>query len=309
MISNQFYEIINLLAKFYKIYLHNLNQIIIMRLIYLFFFLLLSCDKNEKYVTTNPTEAYRQTKTITYNNVNIDVVIDKPALNDVDVLLVFHGTVLFDSSLITAANTTLDKFKGILDNKNMMIVSVAYPQENLLLGDNIIQAESALLWLKNKANKELGINVKKIFLGGHSQGGYIVTRLNTMHSTNGVIANAPGPLNLVYRCQLEESGQIQPGAVCTKLRNVYGTTTINPNAYFERSLLNFTKGFKSDILFIQGLNDAPIQMYSWPKFKQDILSCTNCKNSKFIEIVGGEHASLFESPLGKTEFNNFINNR
>ena len=104
--------------------------------------------------------------------------------NPVDVLLVFPGTVLYDSNIMTAANTTLDKFRDILDRKDMMIVSVAYPQENLLLGDNIVQAEAALLWLKNKANQELGITVKKVFLGGHSQGGYLVTRLNTMHQTN-----------------------------------------------------------------------------------------------------------------------------
>jgi pimeloyl-ACP methyl ester carboxylesterase len=214
---------------------------------------------------------------------------------------------MYDSSIMTAANTTLDKFKSILDRNDMMIVSVAYPQENVLLGDNIVQGEAALLWLKNKASQELGITVKKVFLGGHSQGGYMVTRLNTMHQTNGVIANAPGPLNLVYRCQLEENGQVQSGAVCTKLKNVYGTTTSNPNAYFQRSLLNFTNGFKSDILFVQGLNDTPIQMYSWPIFKKDVLSCTSCKNRQFVEITGGEHGSLFESPIGQTEFNNFIN--
>lgn len=239
----------------------------------------------------------------------MDVVIEKPALNEVDVLLVFPGTVLYDSNIMTAANTTLDKFKDILDRKDMMIVSVAYPQENLLLGDNIVQAEAALLWVKNKANQELGIIVKKVFLGGHSQGGYLVTRLNTMYQTNGVIANAPGPLNLVYRCQLEENGQTQSGAVCSTLRNVYGTTTSNPNAYFQRSLLNFTNGFKSDILFVQGLNDTPIQLYTWPTFKQDVLNCTNCKNTQFVEIVGGEHTSLFDSPIAKTQFNSFINSR
>jgi hypothetical protein len=237
----------------------------------------------------------------------VDVVIDKPALHEVDVLLVFHGTVINDSSIMSAANNTLDKFKSILDKKDMMIVSVAYPQENLLFGDNIVQCEAALLWLKNKASQELGITVKKVFLGGHSQGGYMVTRLNTMHQTNGVIANAPGPLNLVYRCQLEENGQVQSGAVCTKLKNVYGTTSNNANAYFQRSLLNFTNGFKSDILFVQGLNDAPIQMYSWPTFKQDVMSCSSCKNRQFVEIAGGVHGALFDSPMAKTEFNNFIN--
>ncbi len=280
-----------------------------MRMIFLTALFLLSCHREEQVTTVDPPMAYRQTKTITYNSINVDIVIDKPAVNEVDVLLVFPGTVLYDSNIMTAANTTLDKFKGILDRKDMMIVSVAYPQENLLLGDNIMQAEAALLWVKNKANQELGITVKKVFLGGHSQGGYLVTRLNTMHQTNGVIANAPGPLNLVYRCQLEENGQVQPGAVCTKLKSVYGTTASNPNAYFQRSLLNFTEGFKSDILFVQGLSDTPIQMYSWPTFKQDVLSCTNCERSQFVEIVGGEHASLFDSPIAKNEFNSFINSR
>ena len=270
--------------------------------------LLFSCNK-DKAAEQPSTLAYRTTKTINYNGINVVVVIDKPAINVVDVLLVFHGTVMFDNEILSAANTTLDKFKSILDRNDMMVISVAYPQENVLFGDNIANGEAALLWLKNKASQELGINIKKIFLGGHSQGGYMVTRLNTIHQTNGVIANAPGPLNLVYRCQLEENGQIQSGSVCTKLKNMYGATTSNSSAYYKRSLLNFTNGFKSDILFVQGLNDSPIQMYSWPTFKQEVLRCTNCQTSDFVEIVGGQHGALFESPLAKTAFNKFISSR
>lgn len=265
-----------------------------------------SCKK-ESVADINPSPAYQITKTIRYKGISVEVVINKPKGNEFDVLLVFHGTVLHDSALMTATNKTLEKFKGILNRNDMMVISVAYPQENILLGDNIVQGEAALLWLKNKASQELKIKVKKIFMGGHSQGGYMVTRLNTMHQTHGVIANAPGPLNLVYRCQLEEKGQIPPGEVCAKLKSVYGTTSTNESAYFKRSLLNFTTGFKSDILFVQGLNDSPIQMYSWSTFKQDVLSGKNCQNSHFIEIVGGKHDSLFESPIAKTAFNDFIN--
>ena len=267
---------------------------------------LYSCKEDDSTDTPAPT-AFRQTQTITYDSVSLDVVIDKPAKDDLDVLLVFHGTVASDSEILSAANNTLDRFKAILDRNDMMIVSVAYPQENLLFGDNIVQCEAALLWLKNKASQELGITVNKIFLGGHSQGGYMVTRLNTMHQTHGVIANAPGPLNLVYRCQLEENGQIQPSSQCALLNNVYGPTSSNPNPYFQRSLLNFSNGFMSDIIFFQGLSDSPIQLYSWPSFKQDVQSCTTCQNSQFVEIAGGGHAALFESTMGKTELNNFIN--
>ena len=267
--------------------------------------LVFACNKENN--TEQSISAFRVTQTISYNDISVNVVIDKPALSEVDVLLVFHGTVLYDYNLITAANTTLDKFKSIIDTNDMMIVSVAYPQENVLLGDSIIQCEAALLWLKNNASQELGITINNIFLGGHSQGGYMVTRLNTMHQTNGVIANAPGPLNLVYRCQLEENDQIQSSTVCTNLKNEYGSTFNNPNAYFDRSLFNFTNGFKSDILFVQGLNDSPIQMYLWPTFKQSVTDCSTCQNRQFVEIEDGEHSSLFESITARTEFNNFLN--
>lgn len=266
-----------------------------------------SCGKEKTRNDQLIPQAFLGTKSITYNGIAVDLVIDKPALSEVDVILVYHGTVIYDSLILDAANTILDKTKTLLNSKDIMIVSVAYPEQNLLFGDNIKEAEAGLLWVKHKASEELGVKVKKIFLCGHSQGGYLVTRLNTMHQTNGVIANGPGPLNLVYRCELEETGKIPNGITCTQLKNTYGTTTTNPTAYFNRSLLNFTKGFKSDILFVQGLDDTPIQMYSWPGFKQDVQACTNCQNVQFLELPGVGHAALYISPIAKTEFNNFIN--
>jgi hypothetical protein len=277
-----------------------------MRILAFAILLLFSCRKEE---TSPAPTAYRVTKSIVYNNIPVEVVIDKPAIKEVDVLLVYHGTVMFDNKILEAAKNTLDEFKNILDRKDMMIVSVAYPEENLLLGDNIVQCEAALLWVKHEANRALDISVKKIFIAGHSQGGYLVTRLNTMHQTDGVIANAPGPLNLVYRCQLEETGEIPSGIACTLLRNTYGTTAANPDAYFQRSLLNFTAGFKSDILFVQGLNDTPIQMYSWPVFKQDLQDCTNCQDIQILELPGLGHPALFNSAEARTVFNQFIDAR
>jgi DNA-binding transcriptional ArsR family regulator len=58
---------------------------------------------------------------------------------------------------MTAANNTLDKFKGILDRKDMMIVSVIYPQENVLLGDNIVQ----------EISKFIGDHVEQSLLSHH----------------------------------------------------------------------------------------------------------------------------------------------
>lgn len=287
-----------------------MNKLFHVFIVFFVSFLLVQCKKQvENSIKEELPTEFKGKKSIEYNQISFDVMIDKPALKELNVLLVFHGTVLYDSSILDAASNILEKFKELTDRKDIMIVSVAYPGEKLLLGDNIIQAEAALLWLKNQANQDLNIKINKVFLAGHSQGAYLATRLNTMHKTDGVIANAPGPLNLVYRCQLEENGQIQSGATCNKLKNIYGTTSNNQDEYFKRSLLNFTNGFKSDILFVQGLADTPIQMYSWPTFKTDVMNCKNCQNSQFLEIVGGEHASLFSSPLAKIEFNKFLNSR
>ena len=289
-----------------NLFMHNNKIILHFTTSFILLSILLGCKKSTK---GEISPAYQTTKTVSYNGIAVDVVIDKPTGNELDVLLVFHGTVYYNSEILLAAKNTLDSFKAILDNKNMMIISVAYPEENLRFGDNIRQCEAALLWLKNTAAAELGLKVKKIFLAGHSQGGYHVTRLNTMHPTNGVIASAPGPLNLVYRCQLEENGQLLSTQQCTLLKNTYGTTSLNPTAYANRSLLNFTSGFTSDILFVQGLEDSPIQMYSWPFFKADLMKCTSCKNIQFQEIPGLGHPALLISAQAKTAFNTFINSR
>lgn len=250
----------------------------------------------------------QQVRRITYNNINVDVVIDKPANPIVDVIVAFHGTVMSDTQILAAAQNTLTRVKEITDRTDMMIVSVAYPQEGRLMGEGIREAEAALLWVKEKSRKVLKKKVRRIYLVGHSQGGYVVTRLNTMHATDGVIANAPGPLNLVLRCGLEETGQIGQSAVCLLMRQTYGTTTQNPDAYMARSLLNFTSGHRSPILFVQGLQDAQIQLASWPAFKQQMTDCTTCQSRQFVEIANGGHTALFDSPEAKAAYNAFIGN-
>ena len=47
--------------------------------------------------TTSNDEAYRVTQSIEYNDIAVDVIIDKPVGTDFDVLVVYHGTVGLDS--------------------------------------------------------------------------------------------------------------------------------------------------------------------------------------------------------------------
>jgi hypothetical protein len=273
------------------------------------FILILSISCSRKEFKKPIPIAEKKTIHINYEGTEVALVIDKPALDSAILMIVYHGTVMFDDKIIEAAENSLEGFKKITLRDDILWISVAYPEENLLFGDNIKHAEAGLLWSVQNASKEFNIKIKKTFLVGHSQGGYLATRLNTMHQTHGVIANAPGPLNLVYRCEKEENGDIPKGLVCNLLRTTYGTTSSNPSAYFNRSLLSFTNNHKSDILFVQGLQDSPIQMYSWSIFKQNMEACSDCKERIFVEVPNMGHTSLFNSNLAQNAYNQFIEER
>jgi hypothetical protein len=250
--------------------------------------------------------AGRITRTLDLNGVSVEAIIEIPENDVADALVLYHGTVVEDDLVLQAAQDTLDGFRAILDRDDMLVVSVAYPEEGLLMGDNLVHAEAALLWVQQMANEELGVLVDKVFLAGHSQGGYLVTRLNTRHAVAAVFANAPGPLDLVFRCQLEEDGLVDAGVTCGQLAAAYGSTRQNPDAYAARSLLSFTSDHRSDIVFFQGLEDSPIQMRSWPLFKERMEACTTCRERRFVEVPELGHGALFASDDAQRVFNEVL---
>jgi hypothetical protein len=271
----------------------------------LFCLLIGACRKNDGGGDIH-TEG-RFVRMVNHNGYPVNIFFDAPHTDTVDVIMTFHGTVLYDSLILTAAEMSVDMVKGFTDRTDILYAGVAYPEEGLLMGDNVAYAEAALLWMKEDAERELGKKIRKIFLVGHSQGGYVVTRLNTMHPTDGVVANGPGPLNLVLRCQLEESGQIASGETCSLLKETYGSVYDNPDAYKARSLLLFTDQYKGDILFVQGMQDSQIQMTSWPFFKQKLDTCSTCMDIQIQEEANYGHTALFDSPDAQTVYNIFIN--
>ena len=127
-----------------------------------------------------------------------------------------------------------------------------------------------------------------------------------MHPTDGVIANSPGPLDMRYRCQKEEDGTIPISNQCQQLLETYGTTTENPEAYDNISLLSFTSGQTSPLLLIQGMADAAIQLHSWPLFTEQMLNCTDCSSVQVVEVPGAGHPALFQSQMAIDAFNDFV---
>jgi len=75
--------------------------------------LMFSCNKEGARYDLLFDSPYQITKSIDYNGVQVDLVIDKPEGNQLDVLMVFHGTVRRDSLILEAAQNALEGFKSV----------------------------------------------------------------------------------------------------------------------------------------------------------------------------------------------------
>ncbi len=263
-----------------------------------------------------------------YNNLTVRGSLYYPTSNyigsSVDVIVLYHPSI--DSLGVTptlAASNFINIITSEVNVRDKIIFSVAYPQDaipswlsnntlisqefpellanyggsyaNFLFGDNIEYAESALLWVKNSLNSYLssiGISktIDKVFTFGHSQGAYLVHRLNTMHPVDGVISNAPGPIDLLDRCG---GSQNTINITCNKIRVGLGSTEINPEAYNTRSLKSYLSGTLSPTLFTQALDDDPYQVNLMQNTLQVGLStCTTCEEITFKYYSTGGHPAF-----------------
>lgn len=246
---------------------------------------------------------------IDYNNKNIKVFINKPLGDEFDAILMFHGTTMNNTRSIKSAMDISTLGNEITNNTDkFMTISVAYKESNLLIGDELEEAETSLLWLKNKIYDDLNITINKIYLFGHSRGGYIVLRLNNKYKTDGVIANAPGPISLDYLCLLVEQKIIidKEDSVCNNMRNLFGTTNENPDEYTKRSLLYNIDNLQSRMLIIQGLDDKNIQLKLMPQLLDKINKCKNCANFELLKLNNTPHWS-FNQNITIDKIRNFIN--
>ena len=255
--------------------------------------------------------------------------------SNLDVLILFHPTI--ETNGVTPTIASQDFLNTVLNNiqiKDKIIFSVAYPQDaipgwspaqefpelnlaNFYLGDNIQYAETAFLWVKNELNSYFTTNgisrtIKKIFAFGHSQGGYLVHRLNTMQQMDGVIANAPGPIDLIPRCSNSESNG-DNNVSCRRIKNTFGTTNINPEAYNTRSLKNFLTGTRSPALFTQALDDQTGVGSGSPQvpnmtniLEPGLNACTNCQSITFKYYDTGGHDAFRVNATLQQDIRNFV---
>lgn len=169
------------------------------------------------------------------------------AASSVDVVVVFHGTVS-SGTIQAASETALTQF---LDSSNLnvrdkIIFSAAYPQDHIsqsdqynltgvgteqadfLMGDNLPYARAAVGWVKNSLNAYITAQggsktINDVYLFGHSQGGKLVTKMNTLETgIAGVVANAPGPIQFDQTCSAD------PGNTsCSKVGAIHGPSFVD----------------------------------------------------------------------------------
>ena len=167
----------------------------------------------------------------------------------VDVVVLFHGTLTEGgtSTIAQAASDMLTRFTDTsstnINVRDKIIFSVAYPQDhisasrqynlpdvgtenaNFLMGDNLPYTRAAVEWVKNSLDAYITAQggtktVNDIYLFGHSQGGKLVSKINTLDDgIAGVIADSPGPIQLDQTCSIAAN---QAGTTCSKIAAIYG---------------------------------------------------------------------------------------
>ena len=282
--------------------------------------------------------------TETYNNLPVRGFLYVPEVpsDTLNVVVLYHGTITSRGSTpVTASQKFLDIVRNPrgLNLGSYIIFSVAYPQDAIpgwtqaqaqalfpgldltgfILGDNLEYAEASLLWAKNALNNYLLENnftkqFDKIYTFGHSQGGLLVHRLNRLQEVDGVISNAPGPIDLLRRCQYSENYNNE-NVSCTRIREKFGSVTTGQEAYESVSMQSYLNETKSPTLFTQGLDDPGGEDWGFPQpeamkdvVENGLKQCVGCAPSIFKYYSEGGHDAFANSAVVQRDIRFFLEN-
>ena len=255
--------------------------------------------------------------------------------SSVDVVVVFHGTLsdgAVGSSIADAAETSLNYFldQSGLNIRDKIIFSAAYPQDNVsqarnynisgtgteqadfLMGDNLPYARAAVGWVKNSLNGYMSSNgitktIGNVYLFGHSQGGKLVTKMNTLETgITGVIANAPGPIQFDQTC----AGGGSTSLSCTKIAAIHGASAGDGSAPYEAiGLETYTSTHNAPLLFTQALDDTSGggNQATW---LQDYINAVDAipanANTTLTTVPTGGHAAFIANATLQGAIRTFI---
>lgn len=286
-------------------------------------------------ITGNNYTVTGQSYTLNGNTYPVNGILYVPDIpaTSIDVVVMYHGTISSQSETIMQAaqnvmNIALSDTQ--LNLKDKIIFSVAYPQDaipasnqfniggnedpNFVFESNLPYAHASLLWVKNTLNSYMSSisvakTISRVFTFGHSQGGSLVHKLNTLEQVSGAIMNAPGPIKLDLTCAAEETtGNLS--TTCQKLFNLYGSASgSNRQEYINRSVISYDSGLLSEMLYIQGQQDTVGNgnQTTWLEDLLDLLSANSTTNADYTYLpVPGTHYAVSTSVEAQEAVRNFV---
>jgi len=249
-------------------------------------------------------------------------------LRKLDILVAFHGTLGSTGTIADAANYQRNLWVNNIGIKDKIIFAPAIPQDHIsqsrqygltgvgieeptfLMGDNLNYARAAVEWAKNGLIQYLisnGLDKARgdVYLFGHSQGGKLVTKINTLTSgIKSIIANAPGPIQWDLTCA-NAPGEYS----CSKIAAIHGASTGDGSEPYQSiGLETYTNGHNTSILFTQALDDTTGggSQSTWlANYIADIRASGN--PTMFVETVPtGGHAAYETNATLKNRMISFI---
>jgi hypothetical protein len=248
-----------------------------------------------------------------------------------DLVIAFHGTLPEGGTQTIAESSEI--VLDVLTNPNGMnirdkiIFSVAYPQDHIsqsrqynlpgvgreapafIMGSNLPYARAAVEWAKSNivsflASQGITKSIGDVYMFGHSQGGKIVTKLNTIVTgIAGVVANAPGPI------QFDQTCAANPGNyTCSKIAAIYGPASTNPTPYTNIGLETYTTGHNAPILFTQALDDTT-GGGNQSQWLRDFIIAINSNPNPTVTVStvpSGGHDAFVENPQLQNSIRVFI---
>ncbi len=224
--------------------------------------------------------------------------VTKPEGDSMDLVVLLHGTTNDDAASETAALKMPEMIRAMPRLSDACIVSLAYRETGMAIGDDVLEPLDVFSALEKNPSLQ-GLDRKKLQIIGHSRGGYVALMINAAVPNDGIVVNAPGPLDIAHSCEiLLESGN--PGAAQMRafcagtMAERYGTLAQNRGAYEALSVANRACFSKSPVLFLQGGRDKRIQIEELAELEALFESGRCPIDYEILRVENAGHSDIFE---------------
>ena len=146
-----------------------------------------------------------------------------------------------------------------------------------------------------------------VHLFGHSQGGKLVSKINTLTTgITGVVANAPGPIQFDQTCAADPSN-----TSCSKVATIHGASSGDGSEPYQSiGLETYTSTHNAPIRFTQALDD-PTGNTNQATWLQDYVTAVQAISANaaatVTTVLTGGHAAYESNTVLQNSIFNFIN--